>query len=58
MVNLLTLVLFLITGATLGWFGFDYLPVQIVLKLDHVGEARVLSGGISCFIGLIIGFRF
>ncbi|WP_320664027.1 PIN/TRAM domain-containing protein [Prochlorococcus sp. MIT 1223] len=58
MVDLLVLILFLIAGAAIGWFGNEFLPGKI-LEMDISSKfPREVASSLAALISTLIGFLF
>ena len=58
MVDPLILILFLISGAFIGWLGVDLLPQRILREISNIAGFQMVSGGFGAFFGIISGFFF
>jgi len=58
MVDPLILILFLISGALIGWLGVDLLPERILKEISTISGFKPISSGLGLFLGLITGFSF
>ncbi len=58
MVDPLILVLFLFSGAFIGWLGVDLLPKNVLEQASNIEGLRFVLGGFGAFIGLLAGFFF
>ena len=58
MVNPLILIIFLISGALIGWLGVDLLPEKILAEIFNISGFRLVAGGFGSFFGIISGFFF
>ncbi len=58
MVEALTLILFLISGAAIGWLGVDLLPTTFFEEVLNISKPRPIIGGLGALLGLISSVLF
>tara|TARA_Y100001968_G_scaffold292816_2_gene298350 strand:+ start:42581 stop:43690 length:1110 start_codon:yes stop_codon:yes gene_type:complete len=58
MVDFFLLVLFLFAGGAAGWFGLEFLPEELLKRVNDLDQFRVVVAGCGGLAGLIIVFLF
>ncbi len=58
MVDPLILLLFLVSGAAIGWFGVDLLPESALNQTTNIAGLRLVLASFGAFFGLLTGFIF
>ena len=58
MVNPLILILFVISGALIGWIGVDLLPETTIEGISNISGFKIVLAGFGAFFGTLSGFFF